>query len=54
MDTDGHGFKSPNARQAGKNGFQRTAGATVHATQAARCGTGRADSISKNKPAYEM
>ena len=35
-------------------GLRRKAGVTVHATHAARCRTGRANSISKNKPAYEM
>jgi hypothetical protein len=42
------------ARQAGKSCLQRKASVMVHATHAARCRTGRANSISKNNPAYEM
>ena len=36
------------------NGLRRTAGVTVRATHRPAQETGRANSLSKNKPAYEM
>jgi len=47
-------FGAKNNTTAQQSGLRRKAGVTVHATHAARCRTGRANSLSKNKPAYDM